>query len=446
LGVLMTPFGFTPSEDADENAPDFAALFALIQSQLQSQFGEQLPDEVQKNIEAEFAKLGINPAGFLNPFQSAETGQSLPKDVARDIAKKFVNAQGTQLVGTSDVAAMLEAMEIADLWINEATVFPANSNDKNVYSRVDWVDATMKGWQLTVEPLAAGLAEAMTAIIEEQELPEGAPPMGAVASLLRTFIGTLIATQLGQCIGGLANSVTGAHDVGLPLLDPARPALLPENVAQWSVDIGVDDTQVRIFLALREAAVARLFDNNPWLVSYMRNAIADYGKGIRIDIQQIQRQAEDAIESGAIDPNNPETFSIALNQGLFTPDESPTQHDAVEKLETALALIDGWADDVTTLAAAGRLPSIDSLRETVRRRRATSSPVQQLFSSLFGLEVSPRMSREASAFWLQLRDLRDVAARDQIWSGILPTHAELTDVEGYLRSVEVPDDLSELDD
>jgi len=77
---------------------------------------------------------------------------------------------------------------------------------------------------------------------------------------------------------------------------------LPENVAQWSVDIGVDDTQVRIFLALREAAVARLFDNNPWLISYMRNAIADYGKGIRIDIQQIQRQAEEAIESGTIDP------------------------------------------------------------------------------------------------------------------------------------------------
>lgn len=440
----MTPFGFTPSEDADENAPDFAALFALIQSQLQSQFGEQLPEDVQKNIEAEFAKLGINPVGFLNPFQSAATGQSLPQDVARDIAKKFVSAQGTKLVGTSDVVEMHEAMEIADLWLNEATVFPANSNEKNVYSRADWVDATMKGWQLTVEPLAAGLAEAMTAIIDEQDLPEGAPSMGAVAGLLRTFIGTLIATQLGQCIGGLANSVTGAHDVGLPLLEPARPALLPENVAQWSVDIGVDDTQVRIFLALREAAVARLFDNNPWLISYMRNAIADYGKGIRIDIQQIQRQAEEAIESGTIDPNNPETFSIALNQGLFTPEESPTQHDAVTKLETALALIDGWADDVTTLAAADRLPSLDALRETVRRRRATSSPVQQLFSSLFALEVSPRMSREASAFWLQLRELRDIATRDQIWSGILPTHEELTDVSGYLKSIEVPDDLSGL--
>jgi len=440
----MTPFGFTPSEDADGNAPDFAALFAMIQSQLQSQFGDQLPEDVQKNIEAEFAKLGINPVGFLNPIQSSMTGQALPQDVARDIAKRFVSAQGAQLVGTADVSLMHESMEIADLWMNEATVFPSNSSEKNVYSRADWVDATMKGWQLTVEPLAAGLAEAMSSVIDEQDLPEGAPSMAAVAGLLRTFIGTLIATQLGQSIGGLANTVTGAHDVGLPLLEPARPALLPENVAQWSADIGVDDSQVRIFLALREEAVARLFDNNPWLVSYMRNAIADYGKGIRIDIEQIQRQAEEAIESGTIDPNNPETFSIALNQGLFTPDESPTQQQAVAKLETALALIDGWVDDVTTLAAAGRLPSLDALRETVRRRRATSSPVQQLFSSLFGLEVSPRLSREASAFWLQLRELKDIATRDQIWSGILPTHEELTDVSGYLQSIEVPDDLSGL--
>ena len=440
----MSPFGFTPSEDSDENAPDFAALFALIQSQLQSQFGEQLPDDLQKNIEAEFAKLGINPVGFLNPFQSAVTGQSLPQDVARDIAKKFVGAQEIQLIGTTDLAVMREAMEIADLWLNEATVFPANSNEKNIYSRADWVDATMKGWQLTVEPLAAGLAEAMSAIIDQQELPEGAPSMGAVAGLLRTFIGTLIATQLGQCIGGLANSVTGAHDVGLPLIEPARPALLPQNIAQWSADIGVEGSEVRIFHALREGAVARLFDNNPWLIVYMRNAITDYGKGVRIDIQQIQRQAEEAIDSGAIDPNDPETFTIALNQGLFTPDESPAQRDALTKLETALALIDGWADDVTTLAAANRLPSLNALRETLRRRRATSSPAQQLFSSLLGLEVSPRMSREASAFWSQLRELRDVATRDQIWSGILPTHEELTDVSGYLRSVEVPDDLSGL--
>ena len=90
------------------------------------------------------------------------------------------------------------------------------------------------------------------------------------------------------------------------------------------------------------------------------------------------------------------------------------------------------------------MPSLNSLRETLRRRRATSSPTQQLFASLFGLEVSPRMSREASAFWTEIRILKDVHTRDHVWSGILPTQAELTDPAGYLRSVEIPDDLSTL--
>ncbi|MFA5919211.1 MAG: zinc-dependent metalloprotease [Candidatus Nanopelagicaceae bacterium] len=466
----MAPFGFTPSnsdEESEENNPanpqpngatgksdksrddsengenqDLSALFALLQEQMQSQFGESMPADMTKEIQEQFAKLGINPIGFLESLGKSDS--ALPLNISRDIAKQYVAAHGSAMIGTNDVAVYNEAMEIADLWLNDATVFPASSNVKNIYSRADWVDATMKGWQKTVEPLANGLAKAMTSIVEEQGLPENSLPVAQVAGLLRSFIGTMIATQLGQSIGGLAANVTGAHDVGLPLLEPARPALIPENIALWSADIGIEPSEVRIFHALREGAIARLFDNNPWLIEYMRNAIAEYGKGIRIDVEAMQRQAEEAIDSGAIDPNNPETFKVALNEGLFTPEESPAQVEALTKLETALALIDGWADDVTTLAAADRLPSLNALRETLRRRRATSSPAQQLFASLFGLEVSPRLSREASAFWSQIRDLRDVSARDQIWSGILPTHEELTNAEGYLRSIEVPDDLSSL--
>ncbi|MDP1712716.1 MAG: zinc-dependent metalloprotease [Candidatus Nanopelagicaceae bacterium] len=462
----MVPFGFTPSnsdDESEENNPansqpngatgdntengenqDLSALFAMLQEQMQSQFGENMPADMTKDIQEQFAKLGINPMGFLDALGKSDS--ALPLNISRDIAKQYVAAHGSAMIGTNDVAVYQEAMGIADLWLNDATVFPANSSVKNIYSRADWVDATMKGWQKTVEPLANGLAKAMTSIVEEQGLPENSLPLAQVAGLLRSFIGTMIATQLGQSIGGLAASVTGAHDVGLPLLEPARPALIPENIALWSADIGIEPSEVRIFHALREGAIARLFDNNPWLIEYMRNAIAEYGKGIRIDVEAMQRQAEEAIDSGAIDPNNPETFKVALNEGLFTPEESPAQVEALTKLETALALIDGWADDVTTLAAADRLPSLNALRETLRRRRATSSPAQQLFASLFGLEVSPRMSRESSAFWSQIRALRDVSVRDQIWSGILPTHEELTDAEGYLRSIEVPDDLSSLTD
>jgi putative hydrolase len=159
----------------------------------------------------------------------------------------------------------------------------------------------------------------------------------------------------------------------------------------------------------------------------------------------IQEQAQRAFETGdGFDPSNPESVSIALNDGIFTPQESPAQRAALTKLETVLALIDGWSEEVVALAAGDRLPNIAALQETLRRRRATSAPAQQLFSSLLGLQVSPRLAREATAFWKQVRELKDVEARDRLWSGILPTADDLLVPESYLKSLEVPDDLSGL--
>lgn len=278
-----------------------------------------------------------------------------------------------------------------------------------------------------------------------------------ITTILRAFIGTMIATQLGQSIGALATEVTGAHDVALPLLDPAKPLIIPENIEKWSLDLEIPKSEVFIFHALRESAVARLFAHNPWLVSYMQSSIAEYGKGIHIDIEAIQRQAETAFENMQIDPSNLDAgnfdpsnldpnsvFSLNLDAGVFTPEDSPAQKVALAKLETVLALIEGWTDEVTTLAAGDRLPSIEALRETFRRRRAASPPAEKLFKTMLGLKVSPKLSREASAFWSKVRELKDVAQRDQIWSGLLPSAEDLLAPEKFLSSTTIPDDLSGL--
>ena len=162
----------------------------------------------------------------------------------------------------------------------------------------------------------------------------------------------------------------------------------------------------------------------------------DIGEGVEI--------AKLKIRGKEIDLNNPESFANAINQGLFTPEESETQKAALIKLEVALALIDGWVDEVVTTAAGERLPNLEKLRETLRRHRATNAPTKQLFSSLLGLEVSPRLAREASAFWRSISELSNISTRDKIWSGILPTQEELLNPQLYLASVEVPDDLSGL--
>jgi putative hydrolase len=438
----MTPFGFTPGNSDDSNEPvDFAAMMQQMQQQIQEQF----------------SKLGINASGF------GGSTEALPKNLVRDTAKKFATAQGSAPIGANDVSDVQEAISIAELWLNDATFFPQSPNTGSVaLARTDWVDTTLAGWQTTVEPLAIGLSSAIGELLNQaqgdsqsQDNPFGADnpfgqgnmqiPIGMISALLNSFIGSLVATQLGQAIGGLAGKVTGAHDVGLPLIDGAYPSLVPQNIKQWATDLDIPMNEIRIFHALREAAVARLFAHNPWLVSYIRAAITDYGKGINIDMDAIQEQAQQALESGnGFDPTNPESLNIALNNGIFTPQETPAQRAALTKLETVLALIDGWSEEVVALAAGDRLPNIGALQETLRRGRATSAPAQQLFSSLFGLQVSPRLAREASAFWKQVREIKDVEARDRIWSGILPTADDLLTPESFLKSLEVPDDLSGL--
>ena len=429
----MTPFGFTPGNSDDPNEPvDFAAMMEQMQQQIQEQF----------------SKLGINGPGFTG------STEPLPKNMVRDTAKKFTTAQGSSPIGANDVAEIEQAFSIAELWLNEATFFPQSPNIGNpALARTDWVDTTLAGWQTTVEPLAIGLSAAIGELLNQASLGEGEItsdeqpqiPVGMISALLNSFIGSLIATQLGQAIGGLAGKVTGAHDVGLPLVESAYPTLVPQNLKEWATDLDIPMDEVRIFHALREAAVARLFAHNPWLVAYIRTAITDYGKGINIDMDAIQEQAQRAFESGnGFDPSNPESFTIALNDGIFTPQESPAQRAALTKLETVLALIDGWSEEVVALAAGDRLPNIASLQETLRRRRATSAPTQQLFSSMLGLQVSPRLAREATIFWKQVRRLKDVESRDRIWSGILPTAEDLLTPESFMKSLEIPDDLSGL--
>ena len=453
----MAGFGFIPNDpndssnsgDSENNRPDFEAMLRQMQEQMRAQFEQ----------------LGINPVGFVNPFttlfsDASQAGKGkdgkeevLSISAARDTAKKFVTAQGLKPITTKELAVVTSAFEISEIWLDEALSFPSTGIAPNSATRMDWVDQTISGWHKTIEPLAAGLSSAISNLLDQAmnaqagESPEGQPPIEMITMMLRSFIGTMIATQLGQSIGTLASSVTGAHDVGLALLDPAHPVVLPENIENWANELEIPKSEVFIFHALREGAVARLFANNPWLVSYIQSAVVEYGKGIHIDIEAIQRQAQSAFENmqenageGAMD----DPMSFALDSGIFTPEESPAQKIALAKLETVFALIDGWTDEVTALAAGDRLPAIEQLRETLRRRRAAASPAQQLFSSMLGLEVSPKLTREASAFWKKIREVKSIAERDQIWSGLLPTAEDLLDPEKFLASTSIPDDLSGL--
>lgn len=444
----MAGFGFTPPgepNDPEDKKPSNNPF---------GNFGD---------IFQQFSSMGLNLQGLMAALSGQKSPATLSKEMIRDISRKFLSAHGEQPVSISDLNAAQEALNIADLWLNEATVFPPLPiPDTCALSRRDWIDSTLAGWEEIAKPLVEGMSDAMAAMLRDNfgenaiegiNLPglSGGPagvqiPQPVLAAVMGTFMSSLISSQLGQTIGNLSTTVTGANDVALPLTKEIRPGLIPQNSNIWGSGLDIEMHEVRIYLALREIAAARLFASAPWLREYIRTAIATYGKGIRVDITAITEQAQEAMNSGQLDPTNPESLTLAMSGGLFTPEETPAQRNALENLETVLALIDGWIDAVVALAAKDRLPSLIKLRETQQRRRATKSPTQELFATLVGLEVSPRRTREATAFWEKVVELKDVKTRDEIWdeSFLLPRGEQLADADAFLKSRTVPDDLSGL--
>ena len=236
--------------------------------------------------------------------------------------------------------------------------------------------------------------------------------------------------------------VLSATDIGLPLGPTGVAALVPENVSAFGAGLEVPADEVRIFLALREAAHHRLFGHAPWLAARLFDAVRDCAESVTIDMSQLEQLSQ------GIDPTDVEGLQRAVSEGLFNPEPSPAQQAALLRLETLLALVEGWVDTVTLASATPSLPSISALNETMRRRRATGAPSEQALATLVGLQMRPRRLRDAAAVWALLSDRRGTDGRDSIWGhpDLLPTADDLDDPFAFVeRDEDGPLDLSSLE-
>ena len=348
-------------------------------------------------------------------------------DLARDLARKTATAGNDRFVGAAQQREVAEALRLAELWLDPVTVFAAGAARTAAWSRSDWIEQTLPAWQQLVDPVAARVVEAMGSALTQQVPSEMSQLGGPLGEMLRAMGGAMFGAQVGQALGSLAGEVVGSTDVGIPLGPAGTAALLPANVAAFGEGLGVPPEEVRVYLALREAAYHRLFSHAPWLRPRVAGEIEAYARGTRIDTSRI----EEAI--ARLDPTNPAALQEALGSNLFQPEETPEQRLALARLEGLLALIEGWVDEVVDAAAVPRLPAAAALRETVRRRRAAGGPAEQTFAALVGLELRPRRLREAAALWRALLEARGLEGRDAVWAhpDLMPSASDLDDPAGF---------------
>lgn len=365
---------------------------------------------------------------------------------ATDVARQIVAAEGGDAaMGSSEHALAEQATRIAGLWLDQATSLEAPSLTGAALSRAEWVEATLPTWADLVDPVAEGLSAAIRDSIgtQMQRMGDsgadlaalGLPPgmnldaiSNQMAPMVQRMSSSLITAQLAQAVGALAGETVTGTEVGIPIVQ-GRVALLPANIALFADGLGVDLDEVWLHLALREAARMRLFTAVPWLGPQILATVQEYSRGMAIDT--------DAIDAAVsqINPSDPEALQEALTGSFFQPQPSAIQQAALTRLETWLALIEGWVDHVAARASADHLPNTAAMAETIRRRRATGGPAEKTFAGLVGLELRPRRLRDAANLWAALEDAHGASARDAAWDhpDVAPRAEDLDDPLGYVE-------------
>lgn len=407
--------------------------------------GEGGSFDVQQMFEQLRSALGSMGAHQMGGIDWAQTTRA---------ARQAVAAAGADPEPTpTQERAIADAHRLAAAWLDEFVSFDQVDTPPAAWSRAHWIDRTTSSWKSVAEPIVNRIAEALAASFASQfESGEGVPAefeqFGEMLTpILRNSAAQMYSLQVAQAMGTIASELLSGAELGLQLLPRAQVVLLPTNVEAFGAGLDVADQDLILYLTLREEARQRLFQQVPWLAGHLMALLAQYASHITIDISALTDQV-DVDQLRSMNPSELSALTTDLQGRLFTPEQTPEQVEILARLETTLALIEGWIDAVTSATATKWMPHVATrLDEAIRRRRATSNPAKALLSTLLGTELRPRRIREATRLWTTIGAQRGVEARDGLWAhpDLMPGAAELDDPSLALADTDQTSGMDEMD-
>ncbi len=390
-------------------------LEEMIQRMLSS--GQIDPEAMSK-----LAGMGQNPQMMAQLFSQV---RNLMGDGSGSIDWKMAQKQALEIAGKEQRAVsesfsqeISNAFDMARLWLSEVTVFEPVLETK-LLSRKLWVEDAMPLFAELSEPVANSMAKALSENLAQAMPEEFSQILGPATKFIGNAGAAIFAMQLGQAIGKLATQTVSATEIGIPI--SGKAGLISQNVADFLEDLETPKSEVLIYLAIREVAIQSLYAANRWLRDGITTQVREFAAGLKVELSGIEELVEQ------VDPNDPESINRVMEATAMMPSRTEEQETALVRIETTLALIDGWADHVSQ-EAARRLPNIGSVIEIVSRKRAAKGAAEKTFEILLGLELQPKLRREAKAMWDQVANLGQ-DKRDLLWRhpDQLPSIEEIAD-------------------
>ena len=426
---MSTPEGF-----------DFEQLKRMME-QLGLNTDELNLDELMKQMQRLQTSGGIR-FGFTPADQDPEAAWRTTITAARHLASELGPDPS---LSPGERLAIVDAERLAQSWLDPVTQFTSSGTPLVTQRREEWIEATSEGWRRLVEPIIDGLADALQRGTAVPENPQFADFSSMLAPMMRTSASLIYRDRLSKVLASVAGSTLTGSEVGISLTKGAAVTVLPANVAEFTRDLDLPDGDVMLYLLLREAARQRLFQGVSWLSPQLEALLAHYAREIRIDFEALSSQ----LEIGDDEVSLEEIVAVGekVRGSFFKPASTELQLEILGRLEVLLALIEGWVDHVTNRAASSWMTNATQLDEVVRRRRASADPTREVFRDLLGLELRPRLIRDAENLWAAMEHRHGALERDGVWQhpDMLPTARHLEDPLSYVHPAHRDEDDGEFD-
>lgn len=381
-----------------------------------------------EDLVAQVQKMQASSGGLMFGMTPADRDPDAAWRTTLTAAKQLAaESGGDPALRPEEVTAIVDAERLAQSWLSPMTTFAETGKPARALTKAAWLDATGDGWRAVIEPIIDGLADALQrgGVEQDEELQPLTQMMGP---MMKQSASLIYRDRLKRELAKVAGDILTGTEIGFNLLGTSDVVLVPANVAHFTRDLDADDTDVTLYLLLREAARQRLFHAVGWLSPQLSALLAHYAREITIDFEAIA----ESLRPESLEQLTMEDMVAVGEQvrgSFFQPASTQTQVEILDRLGVLLALVEGWVDHVAGRASAPWMPNAPQLEEVLHRRRASATPVTSVFTELLGLDLRPRLVRDAKNLWAAVEHAQGMAGRDAVWGhpDLLPTAAHLAD-------------------
>ena len=205
---------------------------------------------------------------------------------------------------------------------------------------------------------------------------------GPLAGALRAGAAATLAAEAGLVMGYVSQRVLGQYELSLLGGDaPPRLLFVAQNLRKAVREMDVEREPFHRWICAHELTHVFQFQGVAWLREHLSGMVREYLATVEV---RIERGAAGALPSL---PSVARLVEAWRHGGLAALVQSQEQRRLMDRMQAAMAVIEGYSEHVMDAIAGNAIPDHARLRAAMDARRRSRSAPERVIERLLGLNI-----------------------------------------------------------